>query len=83
MSDRLQKQETVALWHAIWAAYPADWRTDSSLETWLPLTAEQLKAQAAAIVRLREIVEMAAAGNTEYDVLQRRARATLSGESHG
>lgn len=36
------------------AAYPADWRGDSSLETWFPLTAEQLKAQTAEIARLRE-----------------------------
>lgn len=35
------------------AAYPADWRSDSSLETWFPLTAEQLKAQAAEIARLK------------------------------
>lgn len=42
------------------AAYPADWREDSSLETWFPLTAEQLKAQTADIARLRDaLVEIA------------------------
>lgn len=28
------------------SAYPADWRKDSSLETWFPYSAEQLKVQA-------------------------------------
>lgn len=39
-------------------AYPADWREDSSLETWFPLTAEQLKAQATEIKRLRDRLEI-------------------------
>ncbi|MFC3338171.1 hypothetical protein [Paracandidimonas soli] len=39
------------------AAYPADWREDSSLETWFPLTAEQVRAQAAEIDGLRANLE--------------------------
>jgi|GEM_PF-3018392 len=36
------------------SAYPADWRKDSSLETWFPFTAEQIRKQEAEISRLRE-----------------------------
>uniref|UniRef100_UPI00333FA35C hypothetical protein n=1 Tax=Castellaniella defragrans TaxID=75697 RepID=UPI00333FA35C len=49
--DKIDAQE------AQLAAYPADWREDSSLETWFPLTAEQMKAQAAEIARLREAAQ--------------------------
>ena len=42
------------------AALPADWRTDSSLETWFPRTAEELTRLRAQIVAatslLREVV---------------------------
>ena len=75
------------------AAYPADWRKDSSLETRFPYTAAQMKAQIAEIAKLRDalerIISLDGQEDNEWDAVERLipemmsiARAALLGENN-
>lgn len=64
------------------AAYPADWRKDSSLETWFPYSAKQLKVQTAEIERLRHEIDGfdGTIAKRDYEIEQLRAALEVSRE---
>lgn len=65
------------------AAYPADWRKDSSLETWFPYTADQLKVWAAEIVRLTNTLRCEAEWHEAEAKASRALQKSKMGVYHG
>lgn len=67
------------------AVLPADWRRDSSLETWFPITAKELTALRAALERMRtemmnfaENVRGEAEGVKSTNTIRARRLSTLA-----